>query len=480
MRRVRPGDRGPRAEQALGEIAYVQGLCNIEGQPIKLEGYQAAFMACQARRRCIEKARQTGYSWVFAAEAIARAHLRESNTAIFVSYNLEDAKEKIRYVKMLAESLPDGFRKKMVEDSKTAVAFADPNSGNTSRILSLPSKAPRGKGGDLYLDEFAHYMDDETVYAGSTALIARHPMAQFTVCSTPRGRRGVFWSIAQQETEKKYEGWFRQRVPWWLSRHYCSRVPRTDEEADAVEAMSTDERIERFGLRAIIEQYDALLLEDFQQEFECAYVDEAHSFYSWALINSCTKDTPLYADADGWDVKGRLTAGYDVGRKRDRSSLVIEEEIDGHKWIRYVNAWSRRPFEEQKLTLFECMDALPIASMRIDCNGIGMQLAEEVTSRYGENRVESVTFTQQSKELMATDLKIDMERKDITLPRHRDLLTEMHSIRKTTGAGGKPMFDSEKNAKHHGDIYWATAMANKKDRGPKREAPVRFVARVIG
>ena len=67
-----------------------------------------------------------------------------------------------------------------------------------SRIISNPSKAPRGKKGDIYLDELAHYVNDREVYRGSSALILRSH-GPLSGASTPLGRRGIFWEIAHEE-----------------------------------------------------------------------------------------------------------------------------------------------------------------------------------------------------------------------------------------------------------------------------------------
>jgi phage FluMu gp28-like protein len=471
--RVRPGQTGPRAEAALAEIAVIETLGQLDDANVVLEIYQRMFLMQRSRFRCVEKARQTGFSWIFAAEATARCHLRSTHTSIFVSYNLGDAVEKVRYARILAESFPEGFRKKMSEDAKTHVSFEDGN-GQHSRILSSPSKAPRGKGGDIYLDELAHYQDDAEVYKGSTALIARHPDAQLTVCSTPAGRRGVFWQIARQETAVKYEGFQRQRVPWWLSRHYCTdaRGALTDGIAD----QPTDARLEKWGTPAIREQRESLPLDDFRQEFECEYVDEAHSYYPWEQLLGTSRDIRLEEGLGGWTVRGRLLAGYDVGRRRDLSALCILEEIENHYFVRYLKAWAGRPFEAQFATLMEMLDNLPIARLSIDQNGIGMQLAEDLSTRYGD-RVKPETFTLQSKELWATDLKILVEQRRITLPRDRELLTQMHGIRRII-VNGKPTFDSEQNARHHGDLYWALALASQRER-TREAAKIVVRARVI-
>lgn len=457
--RVRPGQTGASAEAAIAEITVIEGMASLNDQPVDLESYQRAFMLRTERFRCVEKARQTGFSWIFAAEAVARCHLRDTHRATFISYNLGDAVEKIRYARAITESLPAGFRKKIVEDAKTHLAFED-GQGRRTLIQSHPSKAPRGKGGDVYLDELAHYQDDTEVYKGTTALIARHPRAQLTVCSTPAGRQGVFWEIARQETEKRYPGFVRMRVPWWLSRHYC-RDPQGAVRA-GIANMPADQAVEEWGTTPIQEQRQSLLLDDFLQEFATTFIDEKYSYFPWKDLLAVARDLKLEEAFQGWSVRGRLTAGYDVGRRRDMSALCICEEVDDHVFPRYLRWWHNQPFAAQHATLIDMMEALPIARLSIDEQGIGMQLAEQMAERFG-SRVQKATFTLQNKETWATDLKILIEGHKISLPRDRDLLTQTHSIRRVVIAG-KPRFDSESNAGHHGDLFWALALAAQRER----------------
>jgi phage FluMu gp28-like protein len=480
-RRIRPGQVGRGVETGLLEIALIEGLGSIDGKPVTLDAYQINFMLCNARWRCVDKARQTGFSWIIGGESAARCLLRDNHTGNFVSYNLDDAKEKIKYTQLIYDSFPDSFKtKKQVIRSKTQLAWENPVTSAVSRVVSYPSKAPRGKGGDIYLDELAHYLRDDKVYMGSTALIARHPRAQMSVISTPSGRSGTFWAISRNETEKKYDQYYRMCVPWWLSRHYCKDV-RVAAHDPLIWQMETDDRLKKYGRLTIHEQRGSLLLEDFQQEFECAYIDEAHSYYPWSLINRVTRDLELHDDSVGWDVSGRLYAGFDVGRKKDSSALVIVEEVDGHYFFRYVHEWHRMPFEDQKAILDECMGNLPIARLHIDATGIGIQLAESMVEQYGEERVRAESFTQQGKEMWAGDFKILMEKNNVTLPQHRNLRNQIHSIRKIILPGGKPRFDSEKNAKHHGDLYWAAAMACQKDRiGVEPTGTRTFTVKVVG
>ena len=73
------------------------------------------------------------------------------------------------------EELPLEYQKKLVTDSKLELAFQSvgSNGRKITRIISNPSKAPRGKTGDIYLDELAHCANDREIYKGSTALIIR-------------------------------------------------------------------------------------------------------------------------------------------------------------------------------------------------------------------------------------------------------------------------------------------------------------------
>lgn len=460
------------------EGGFLEAVGTFGDEPIKLEAYQRRFLQIDAAYRCVEKSRQVGFSWIFSAEALARSHLREQHTAVFVSYNLADAKEKIAYCQQMHEELPLEYQKKRVVDSKLEIAFQS-NTGRRriSRIISNPSKAPRGKKGDIYLDELAHCVNDRDIYKGSTALIIRS-RGQLTVCSSPLGRRGVFWEIARQEV-RPYTAYTRQAVPWWLCAMMCRDIPRA---AKAAPKMATVDRVARFGTKAIQDQFASLLLEDFQQEYECVYSDETLTFFPYDLILPCT-DPELVLAEELAEVrklaKGRLLAGYDVGRKKDLSVLTIWEEMpDGELVMRYMAVFDRTPFADQESELRAMLEILPIARFSIDNNGIGMNLAENLARDYPEVVVRE-DFTMANKEVWCTDFKIKLQKKLVRMPRDRDLIAQIHSIKKNVTPGGRVTFDSERDAKGHADKFWSAAIACRKERGEQRSrAEVR--AMVLG
>ena len=449
------------AEWVATEIGFLIGIGQYEDQDIKLESYQRTFLADRSPYRCVEKARQVGYSWLFSTEALARTHLRESHNSIFVSYNLADSKEKIAYAAQLHEELPLEFQKKKIVDSKLELGFrSNSASKRVSRIISHPSRAPRGKKGDIYLDELAHYANDREVYKGSTALILR-TRGQLTVCSSPLGRRGMFWEIARQEI-RPYPIYQRSCVPWWLCTIFCRDVYAASIEAPK---LSTRERVNKFGKRGIIEQYESMPLEDFQQEFEVSYVDESMSFFPYELILPCTnEELELAEDFSQVKPQGRLVAGFDVGRKKDLSELAVFDELDDGRLIcRGLWRYERTKFSVQEGALRQLMSLLPIARLSIDQNGIGMHLTENLAEDFPQ--VEPETFSGTSKEVWATDFKILLQRRQVTLPRERGLISQIHSIRKRTTTAGRPIFESHDTAdKGHADRFWAVALACMKER----------------
>ncbi len=461
-----------------GSAAFATGALRYDDDPLQLESYQRAFLDDRSTFRWVVKARQVGFSFLFAIECLVRCHLQPNFTAICVSYNHADAVEKVRVARQLYEELPAPYRKRLVTDTRTELEF-ETNSGTRrgrSRIVSVPSKPPRGKHGTVYLDELAHYQDARKVYAGTTAAIARSK-GQLTAASTPLGRRGLFWEICSEEL-RAYPSLARQAVPWWACTFFCRDVPRAVREAPL---MSTEERVERFGTEALRHQFESLDLLEFQQEFELSFIAERLSYYPYDLILGCTLgELELAEDWSQVPVPtGRLVAGYDVGRRQHRSALALFEEREGRRFLcRALRTFEEVPFEEQKAELRGMLETLPIARFSIDGNGIGMNLAEDLGRDFPQVVTESSSGP--AKERWATDFKILAQRKAVELPRERGLVAEIHSVERRVNPSGRVSFDSPATSKGHADRFWAIAMACQKERqdGDDRVPTVR--AYVIG
>jgi phage FluMu gp28-like protein len=198
------------------------------------------------------------------------------------------------------------------------------------------------------------------------------------------------------------------------------------------------------------------------------------------LILPCTRDDLDLAD-DFTDVPirdGRIVAGFDVGRTRDRSELAVFENLGGRHICRLLRSYDQVPFSEQEADLRRLLETLPVARLSVDKSGIGMNLAENLSRDYPQ--VVPEAFSNESKERWATDFKILLQRRDLELPRDREVVSQIHSIKRRVLPSGKVAFDAERTSRGHADRFWAIALACQKERGPGPKTETEIGVRVIG
>ena len=438
---------------------FLRALTRVDEKPTRLGPYQSVFLRQRSKFRSVEKARGVGFSFVCAAEALARAHLRKDYTAIFVSMNLEEAVEKIRYANLLYETIPLNWRKKKVVDNKTSLEFEDPSTKHRSRLISHPCKDPRGKHkADVYLDEFAHYGGKQrAIYVAAVPIVSRGG-GQLTIGSTPLTVGDLFHDIMHEE-HRKYPMFSRQSVPWWHCGEFTTDVNRARVEAPG---MGTEERVLAFGKPTLVDIFRTMEADDFMQEYELSYNDESQTFFPYELIFACVQDgLAVYSTIDSLIRKttGDLYAGFDVGRTRNTSELAVLERKGKRLYYRMGKSFDRSKFRVQEAFLREMLKrSKRIKRLCIDRHGIGMNLAENLRSEF-RSRVEGIALVGQVKESLAVDLKIAFENEAVAIPRDRELIGQVHSIKKTPTGTGYARFDTEKNDRHHADKFWALALA---------------------
>jgi phage FluMu gp28-like protein len=434
------------------------------------EAFQIAQLSNESTLAICNKSRQVGWSWLAAADAVAWGALAPRTTSIFVSINQDEAAEKIRYAQAVIEGLDHAARPRLTINNKYEIEFA-----NGSRLISHPCRPVRGKArARIYLDEFAHYMDDRKIYQSAVPVITKGGVVR--IGSSPLGGGGLFWEIYTQATQS-YPGYKRFRVPWWLIRSLSVDIKRAVAEAPG---MLTEQRVLTFGTERLIEIYANVPLQDFQQEYECAWVDESVAWIDWALIQrnqalaqtdglwyrvARTPDTALAAIEDlaqavsAGLVETAFVGGMDVGRKHDTTEFVLLGRATTNQLpFRLGITLDRIDFDTQFQVLGAIMERLPVISLHIDSFGLGMQLAEAAVRSWGV-RIHAAEFTNPNKELWAVEVKVRFQRVEMPIPLERDLVYQIHSIKRKTTAAKNQVFDTEANESHHADKFWALALA---------------------
>ena len=469
------------------KLNYVYAFIKYHGESLTLDFWQDDFILNRSRYICLLKSRQTGFSFVVALKGLVKAldPARRDYTKQFVSYNMEDAQEKIRYAKEFYESIPKRYKKKLVHATTTMLEFKDYRSNTTSRLISLPCRPPRGKNGDICLDEYAIYtarLSKEVFTAVSFCTLRR---GCIEAGSTPLGAIGKFYEICTDK--KSFPGYDRYLIPWWYAKVMCTDVKKAVTQA---KDMSTDERVRKFGTKNLLDLYNNTSLEDFQQECECTFVDSAASYISLDLIYANTPgrrdsdiisadlpDDEYFSDKYNFEIKSYKDAdsliaeynpqkhgsplfmGYDVAELHDATAIYVMGIKDGKKRALMRYEKTSVAFDEQKAIIRKLMSSLPIYRACIDCTGMGSPIHKELHKEYGD-RIEGIKFTLQSKETLVMGVKFGLERNEFELENDREFHAQIHSIKRTPSTGGSFRYDAERTEKGHADSFWAWALAN--------------------
>jgi len=397
---------------------------------IQLLPYQQRWIDDKSRFKIANKARQIGYSFGSTYEVVEDCLLHRAKW-FYLSTGERQAKEALETAATHARAFRAAVRL-VAEDFHwegerfSALMLEFPNG---SKLTGLPAnpRTARGSSGHLVLDEFAHHQDPRGIWRAIAPVITRG--FRVLVLSTPNGRQGKF-----------YELWAHGGPDW--SRH----------QVDIYEAVRAGLKVDIAELRRFVGNDD-----DWAQEYECKFLDEAHAWIPFDLIDAAESDEASLVLPSDFRPTGPCFWGYDVGRKRDLAVQVLMEQVADLLIMRQLLAMPKVRFREQ----VDAADAvMPMVTRGcVDATGMGLPLAEELQERWGESRIEAVTFGNTVKEMMASKLRKMYEDRRIRNSQDAQLRSDIHSIRRVVTAAGNFRFDAERSDNGHADRFWAQALA---------------------
>ena len=198
-----------------------------------------------------------------------------------------------------------------------------------------------------------------------------------------------------------------------------------------------------------------------REEFCCEPVDESTAFLSYELINGC-KDAQIFRDFEDLKNLEDLYLGYDIARKGHKSVISIFEKKDRVKYLRYIVTLKNMRYRDQKELLYSFLKLKNLRRACIDATGIGNNLAEDAQIDHGKSKVEMVTFTNASKEEMATLLYIAMEDRNLRIDENieQEVIEDLHSVKRITTKAGNTRLDADVTENGHADCFWSMSLAN--------------------
>ncbi len=395
--------------------------------------YQKAVYEDSSQLKLILKARQIGFSTEFAFEGLMDSY-ETGVLSIFVSagerQSIELARKSKVWCQALLEINCDLQTEKVKKDTITSLEL-----DGGGRCMFFPSNPDtvRGFTGNVFLDEFAFHKRPEEIYKAlfSTAVNNGH---KFCIASTPAGEIGEFYEL------------------WTGDNDYSKH------EIDIYRAKREGYPIDIDFIRRNMD------IDSFAQEYECSFLAKSSVFIPRALVNSCVSERCEVINENS--PHGSIYIGIDIGRKRDLTVIQVLEYLGDVGYHRERIELDKVSFEDQQEEIFRIIDRYndDIVACCIDQNGIGMQLAETTQKAYA-SKVEPITFTNESKKIMATDLKIDFENSNIRIPNERVLINDITSVKKEVSKSGIIKYTADHTEDGHADRFWALALARHGRRG---------------
>lgn len=382
--------------------------------------YQKEYFHRLANFDITNKSRQIGFSsGCIAPKSIDRC--LGGFDQLLVSSSQRQSNKLMSYVESLIENTLRKGKIKLLKDTTTQKTFP-----NGKSIYCLPSKPEtvRGFPGDVRLDEFALHREDKKIYEAMLPSISSNKDFQLSICSTPLGCSNMFYEI-YSNISNKYPDFVRTQINCW----------------DAIKQGCS------MNIEMIKNNFDE---ESFKQEFECEFLDETTSFFSYDLLKSCIDDDFV--------VKGKSCMGIDIGRTTDKTGIAICTESKDNFYLLDLETLTNKDFDTQKFTIKQLYQEYGISKAMQDKGAVGYQISEELEKEL--SNYEGV-FTNQLQFMndVVTFSKKLMEQGKFKFRENRDLINDFHKVKKVITPNNNTSFKIERDKSGHGDRAIAVMLA---------------------
>lgn len=387
--------------------------------------YQAEFLShYQDARRIVLKARQIGFSQVFALEALYTAIYTPDSTVLLVSRSQDLAVNLLRYCYQTFNNLKSVPT--MVKANESEMGFA-----NGSRIKSIPANRSTGRGfaaNLVYLDEYAYaeYADD--IYQSVSPTVSQG--GRLIIGSTPNGMGNLFHALYAGD-----ESFYHIKAPWYDCPAYY-----TDAEKLA--------GVPREQCAWYLRERPNYTERAWAAEYECDFVASGGQVFRNVRV-VCTLKTP---DSPEQHRGHAFMMGVDWGKSNDytRLRLICREckrmvDWDGFNQIGYH-------FQRERLKLmYDRWGNPPILA---ENNSIGNPNIEEL--QLDGLAVQPFETTATTKPPLIESLALAIERGEVQLPFEDIGELEAYEM-KTNPNTGRPTYTAPDGM--HDDRVMADALA---------------------
>lgn len=415
--------------------------------------FQSKWIMDDSRLKLMEKSRQIGLSWSTAYACNERTSLQGARHDQWVSSRddlqarlfIEDCKHWAKIMNMAAKDLGEVM---LDEKNRISAYVLEFTSGKRIHSMSSNPDAQAGKRGGRVLDEFALHPDPRKLW--SIAYPGITWGGNMEVISTHRGSHNFFNQLireARESNNPKSISLHRVTLQDALDQGFLYKLQQMLPADDERQAMDEAAYFE-FVRSGCADE------ESFQQEYMCNPADDDVAFLEYDLI--ATAEYP--ASANWQQIEGRrLFCGVDIGRKKDLTVLWVVEQLGDVLYTRHIERMKNMRKSDQEKILYPWFEKAE--RICIDYTGLGIGWGDDAQDKFGEHKVECVTFTARVKEALAYPIKGRMEDRTLRIPHDPKIRADLRMVTKQTTAAGNIRFTAERTPDGHADHFWALGLA---------------------
>lgn len=410
--------------------------------------YQLDWLDDDSSVKIWQKSRRVGATYVQSYEDVRDCIAKKVPAVWFSSADESAAKEYISYCEQWVKLFNIAAKTlgNVVIDSEKDIKALVIEFANGTKIHALSSnpKGFRSKGGKVVLDEFAHHSDQDELWKAARPCVTwGFPLR---ILSTHNGQSCRFYKFIDEVNKEK--------LNWSLHTTPIQKAVNEGVVDKILNRLASNEDKQNW-----LEEQKANCFDEYTwlQEYCCVPIDEACAFLPYELISTCEANDILKSLEE---ITGDLYVGMDIGRKKDLTIIWLLEVLDNFKITRQIKELEKTPFHIQEEILFKILQHKMLRRCCIDATGLGMQLAESAQRKFGQYRVEAISFTNKVKEELAYEIRTNFGDKSVLIPASHEVREDFHSIRRTTTSSGNIRFDVESSEVNgHADRFWAFGLA---------------------
>lgn len=440
-----------------------------------------------------EKSRRIGWTYASAFRAVERRVILRTDL-FYTSTDLTAAREFIedccRWARIFQVAAEDLGERAIDESEINAFVLRFENGARIVAGSSNP-RFFRGKGGDADADEFAFHQQPRELYKAMqpSSLMWGH---QLRLWSTHNGAGSFFHRLVQaakgklaasassgpatpvhedsSNSEDSLSADADDAVPMTnqrMTHHRVTLLQAVDQ--GLVERIRNTTEVDLTARRDFVESIRASCADEasFREEYLCEPGAEGSALLSYAAIAGCEAPELRLLDvaelsaavaAQRAPDAAALYAGFDVGRRQDRSVLWVVQRVGDVLWTRSLHVMGDAAFSAQEQMIDRLLQSRRLKRLCIDSTGIGLMLAERLRQKHHE-RVEPIHFTAAVKSELAMPLVRLFQERLVRVPADADVREDLHKVRRLVTAAHHVRLDAPRDADGHADRFWALALA---------------------